>query len=421
MGRTARDRRQLPHPRPVQKIELSNNKLLLRGIAAVVFLVIGAFALSQAVSQLFSVESGWQTIEAVGNEASCASELVLVYDLGSSGLSASAEARQIRELYSGECRLLYQLFHTVESFEGVTNLRDINLHPNETLTVDGALYRALETVQRLGDRTIYLGPVYARYNYLFFCEDDARLADFDPWTSKDVRQEYETIAAYARDPASIDLQLLGEGQVRLFVSEEYLAYAQQEDIERFLDFGWLQNAFVVDEVAAVLTENGFTRGAVSSCNGFNRNLDDRPQTYSQHVYDSAGGTVYPAAVMAYEGPMSLVTLYDHPINEQDAFRVYSCEDGSIRTDYLSVEDGRCRNAVSDLLLYSETLGCAETAMRAAPVFIADTLDTEALGALAKSGIQSVYCEDRTIYGTDAALRLTDLFDAGGVRYTAQLG
>lgn len=421
MGRTARDRRQSPHPRPVQKIELSNNKLLLRGIAAVVFLLIGAFALSQAVSQLFSVESGWQVIEPAGNEASCASELVLVYDLGSSGLSASAEARQLRELYSNECRLLYQLFHTVESFEGITNLRDINLHPNETLTVDGALYRALETVQRLGDRTIYLGPVYARYNALFFCTDDAQLVDFDPWTSEAVRQEYEAVAAYARDPASIDLQLLGEGKVRLFVSEAYLAYAQREEIERFLDFGWLQNAFVVDEVAAVLSENGFTRGSVSSCNGFNRNLDDRPQTYSQHIYDSTGGTVYPAAVMTYEGPMSIVALYDHPITEQDAFRIYQCGDGSLRTDYLSVEDGRCRNALSDLLLYSETLGCAETAMRAAPVFIAGTFDAEALRALAKGGIQSVYCENRTVCGTDEALHLTDLFDANGIRYTAKLG
>ena len=411
----------MPYLPPVQKIELSQNKVLLRGIAAVVFLIIGAFALSQAVSQLFSVESGWQVIEAVGSEASCASELVLVYDIGSGELSASAEARQLRELYSDECRLLYQLFHTVESFEGVTNLRDINLHPNETLTVDGALYRALETVQRLGDRTIYLGPVYARYSYLFFCEDDAQLADYDPWTSEAVRREYEGVAAYARDPASIDLQLLGEGRVCLFVSEEYLAYAQREGIERFLDFGWLQNAFVVDEVAAVLSENGFTKGSVSSCNGFNRNLDSRPQTYSQHIYDRAGGTVYPAAVMAYEGPMSLVTLYDHPITEQDAFRIYSCGDGSVRTDYLSVEDGRCRSAVSDLLLYSDTLGCAETAMRAAPVFIADTLDTEALRTLAARGVQSVYCEARTIYGTDEALRLTDLFDAGDVRYTAELG
>ena len=101
-------------------------------------------------------------------------------------------------MYTAACRKAYQLFHTLESFEGVVNLREINLHPNETLTVDEGLYRAFETVQRSGERTLYLGPVYARFENVFSCIDDAQLVEFDPQASEDVRREYEAMAGYAR-------------------------------------------------------------------------------------------------------------------------------------------------------------------------------------------------------------------------------
>ena len=339
------------------------------------------------------------------------------YELGAGGVSVSAENRAVSQLYTDACGRMFQVFHTLESFEGVTNLRDVNLHPNETLTVDEVLYRAFETVQRRGDRTIYLGPVYERYNGLFRCNDDSQLPDFDPWLSQEVREEYETAAAFAVDPRAVDLRLLGGNQVCLYVSEEYLAYARQQEIERFLDFGWLTNAFAIDYLAQVLTENGYTHGSISSYDGFVRNLDDRELDYAMNLYDFADGEPCPAGVMNYRGPRSLVYLRDYPLNGEDGRRMYRLETGEVRTGYLSTKDGRCKSAAHDLTAYSDTVGCAEIALQIAPIYVADTLDATALEALADSGIQSVRMENRVIRGTDPGLTLTDLYEG----YTARLG
>lgn len=420
MGRRARDNR--PHLKPVERIQLSGEHMTLRLIAAAVFLLLGAAALTYAFTRLLSPETGWQTIEAGASEgANCGDEFVFFYELGAAGASVSAESKAVSRLYTDACRRMYQIFHTLESFEGMTNLREVNLHPNETLTVDEVLYRAFETVQRRGDRTIYLGPVYERYGGLFRCTDDSQLPDFDPYLSEEVRKEYEAAAAFANDPRAVELRLLGDNQVCLYVSEEYLAYARQWEIERYLDFGWLKNAFVIDYLAQVLTENGYTHGSISSYDGFVRSLDDRGLNYALNLYDFADGAVYPAGVMNYQGPRSMVYLRDYPLSEGDGRRMYRLETGEVRTSYLSPGDGRCKSAVHDLIVYSDRLGCAEIALQAAPIYVTDTLNVSALERLADSGTQSVRFENRVIRGTDPGLTLTDLYEGEGVRYTVSLG
>lgn len=419
MGRRARDNR--PHLKPVEKIQLSGEHITLRLIAAGICLLLGAAALAYAFTQLMTPESGWQTIEAsTTGGANCGSEFVLLYELGAGGTSVSSEKFYLTSLYTDACRKLYQLFHTVESFEGVTNLRDISLHPNETLTVDDALYRAFEKVQRYGDRTIYLGPVYARYGDLFYCTDDVQLVDFDPYLSDAVREEYGTVAAFARDPQSIDLRLLGEGKVCLYVSAEYLAYARQEGIERFLDFGWLKNAFIVDEIARTMIDCGCGRGSISSYDGFSCNLDGR-EPYALNVYDYADGRVYPAAVMKYQGAMSIAYLRDYPINGQDVQRLYRLQNGDVRTGYLDPEDGLCKSAAHDLICYSGGRCCADLALLAASVYVAESLDTQPLDRMTEYGVYSIWCRDRVVYGTDRSLTLTSLYEEDGVRYAVSLG
>ena len=409
MGRGAKENR--PHLKPVEKIQLSGEHLTLRLAAAAAFLLLGAGALAYTLVHLLSPEAGWQVIEAsVSGGAGCGDEFVFLYDLGAAGASASAESKAVSRLYSDACRKMFQVFHTLESFEGLTNLRDVNLHPNETLTVDEALYRAFETVRRHGDRTVYLGPVYERYNGLFSCADDSQLIDFDPYLSEEVRMEYEAAAAFASDPEAVDLRLLGDNQVCLYVSEEYLAYARQWGIGRYLDFGWLTNAFVIDYLAQVLTENGYTHGSISSYDGFVRNLDSRELDYAVNLYDYARGAVWPAGVMNYRGPRSMAYLRDYPLNDTDGRRMYRLATGEVRTGYLSIENGRCESAVHDLIVYADQAGCAELALRAAPIYVADALDVTALEALADSGTQSVRVENRVIRGTDPGLTLTELYE-----------
>lgn len=407
MARYAKDKR--PRLKPVEKVQLSEEHTLRRAVAAALFLLIGAAALVYAFVHVFTPEGGWQTIRAGTSEgATCGDDFTFLYELGAEDQAVAAESRGLTRLYTQACRTAYQLFHTDESFEGVVNLKEINGRPNETLEVDGALYRAFETVRAAGDRTVYLGPVFTRYDDLFNCQDDAQLTDFDPRLSRAVAEEYAAVAAYAGDPGHIDVELLGENQICLRVSEEYLAYAQREGIDRFLDFGWMKNAFIADCLADTLAQAGYTHGCISSFDGFARCLDGRETGYGLNLLEQREGVPIQVGVMEYHGPMSLASLRTFPAGEGDERRFYRLGNGETRTLYLDPADGLCRGAADSMVFYSQALSCAQLAVEAAPVFIADELDTSAAQALTGKGVQWILCQGGRITATDAELTVTNL-------------
>ena len=87
--------------------------------------------------------------------------------------------------------------------------------------------------------------------------------------------------------------------------------------------------------------------------------------------------------------------------------------------YLDVADGLQRTAADELIVYSETASCGELALKLAPIYVAETLDTAALTALAGEGVFSVWCEDETVLYTDPDALLSDFYEAGGVTYTGR--
>lgn len=410
MGRTARDNRDRSRPRPVERIELNQEHLGLRLIAAAVLLVFGAAMLAYAFMKLVSPEDGWRKVEASSSTGvNCAGDFTFIYYSGS-----AAQRKAVTAAYSELCRTAYEQFYELEAFEGVNNIYAINHSPNEPLTVDRALYDAFSAVAESGSRLIYLGPVYARYGNLFYCQDDVFLSDFDPALSEDVAREYREIAAFAGNPEMIRIELLGDSRIELVVAEEYLAYAAREGIENFIDFAWMRNAFIADYLAEELTARGFTRGALTSYDGFVRCLDGSGEEFSLQIYDRWGESVYGAAVMRYRGPMSIVSLRNYPLNDLDEGRFYQLRSGEIRTPYLDPADGRCKSAVSDLVCYASDRGCGEILLEMAPVYIADALQKDELARLAETGIASVYCEEGVIYPSDPMLTLGQVYDS---RYT----
>lgn len=411
MGRTARSSRDLPHPKPVQKIQLSEDAPTYRLIAAGLLLLLGAGALAYALLRLLAPEAGWKAIQAsAAGGPTCAEEFVFLYELGADGRSAGAEDRALSAKYTEVCRKAFQLFHTNESFEGMVNLREISRRPNEILEVDRVLWQAFAAVQEHGDRTVYLGPVYARYGDLFYCTDDAQLTDFDPYLSEEVRQEYAEAAAYAMDPRHVEVEVLEDSRICLRVSEEYLAYAQREGIDRFLDFGWMKNAFIVDYLAQTMMEEGFTHGCITSYDGFSRCLDDRTLGYSLNLYDyerSAGQPVQVGTV-EYQGPMSLISFRAFPVDVSDGQRSYQLRDGEVRTSYLDPRDGLCKNAVASMVCCSDSLSCAEMAMAAAPVFIAEAIDEGSLAGLEDKDVQYLYCQDKMLHASEGMPAVTGI-------------
>lgn len=406
----------MPHLKPVEKIELSEAHTGLRLLLTLVLLLAGAGFITYAFSSLFSADVGWCEIESGAAEYHCGGDFTFLYRLGETDLSATAEKKLITSLYSDATESAFQLFTNDVAYEDVHNVFYINRHPNEEIEVDPVLYKAFSLVQDYGNRCIYLAPIYARYDDLFYCTDDSQAVDFDPYLNPEVADDYAGIAAFANDTNAVDLELLGDSRIRLKVSEEYLAFARENEIESLIDFFWLKNAFIADYLADVMISNGYTRGCLSSKDGFVRNLDGSGESYSFSITDRVDQVLYAAAQMVYTGPVSIVDLRDYG----DGSQTYTFANGEIRTPYLDPQDGLCKSAVSELICYSREQGCAETLLQMIPAYLSDTFQPEILSDLAKSEIYSIYCQDGRVLYNDPALTLTNLYDRDSIRYSSQL-
>lgn len=408
MGRTARDKRENA-PKPVKHIELSEKNKKLRLIAAILFLCIGVGFIIYGVMSGLAPETGWNRISGSVPQAE---QFVFQYNFDEGGVNYSTANKQITALYDEAMGKCFKLFSEDTEYEDVTNLYLINREPNITQEVDGLLYNAFAEFEKDGGNYLYLAPIYNRYRNIFDCSNDTEIVNYEPSLNPEVKAEFDKLAEFAADRNSVKLELLGDNKVRLTVSEEYLKFAEEQGITDFIGFTRFTNAFIVDFVADVMEQNGFTACNIVSYDGYTRNLDNSGAEYALNIFDRVGNNIFPGAIWRYSGKKSIVSMRNYPLNSYDTQRFYEASDGKIYSDYFN-QQGEFKTAANNLICYSEK-SCAETALKTAEIFSGDTLEKSALEKL--SGIYSIFCENYTVIHTEKDAVITDYYNKDGITY-----
>lgn len=399
----------VPREKPVQKIELSEKYIKPRGILALVCLVLGLGLMGYGLLSALNTDPTWQQITASGSGAHCGEDFQLMYDFSQSGKNATAQEKILTNLYSQAAVDGYRAFTPDVLEEGLGNVAWLNAHVNETVTVEPGLYRALEQVVSSGDRQVYLAPAAEQYRHVFSSQSDGEAEAYDPEKNEAQGQWFSDLAAFVADPAAVDVILYGENRAMLFVSEEYLTFARENEIDRFLDFGWMTNAFLADYLAQTLVENGFTRGYLTSVDGFTRNLDDGDTKYYVNLLTGQGTSLESPGQICYQGPMSLVLLRRFDLGEGDR---YTYASGETVTAYLDPADCRSKAATDSLLAYSGSAGCAQLLLQVTRLYASDFLDVQGINDLRSAGIYAVWCQDKAVSYNDPSLDLR-LSENGG--------
>lgn len=415
MKRTARDR-SADGPKAVERIELDERATRRWVVILILAVVTALVSFGYVIVQRATVNSGWRDIEVNSTETNCGQDFVLTYHLGSSGISASRESKALTILYSDACEKAYRMFNSREWFEDTANLYTINYNVNRPVEVDPALYAAFELTERLDSRYVYLAPVYDEYHSLFFCNDDWETVAYDPWQSDDAAEYCAAVAAFARDPEQVHVRLLGDNTVQLCVSDEYLAFAEEYGIERFVDFYWMTDAFIIDYLAQALRDGGYTLGALSGHDGFVRCLGGEDMSFSYFVHDpQPGGGIASVARMDYPGDTALVNLHSFPLNTLKEIYYYQFEDGTFRTAIADIADGRSKGVVPSMIATSDSVGCAELLLSLLPLYATDALDEAALAELPSRGVYPLYCQAGDIVSTDPSVTLSAVAEGYRVR------
>lgn len=390
-------RNNTPNVRPVIRAELSDKNRALRWVLIIGFSCIALISLIIGLRAALVTEPGWEMVESASTESNCSGDFVFSYCYGRTQEDPSTEKKQLTLLYSELSESAYQIF-----YEGLAPIQE-NL--NQPVTVDPALYHALEQIQQSGNRTLYLAPVYAEYNPIFLSANEGEAMDYDPGQNPELAAYVGELAAFANDPSMINLELLENNQVCLRISNGYASYAADNEITEFLDFGWMVNAFIVDYLAEELADAGYTNGFISSYDGFTRNLDSRGEQFSLNLFDRESTNIYLAGTMQYTKPISIVFLRDFPMSQRDSFHYYAFTNGRIVSTYLDAVDGMSKCAVDSLTSYSYDAGCAQILLQQIPVFVADTWNAAAVEALTQAGVYSVWFEGTSLYCNDRDLSI----------------
>ena len=395
-------------PKPITHVEVSEKTRIFRIICAVVLLVIGVLALTVAFQSLLGKETGWQEVQFSSKERNCSEDFLFRYNFSGSGAEITAVNRKLEQIYEDGCVKGYQLFTPDEGFDGVQNIYYVNHHVNEAVTVDPVLYGAFQKLE--GTPWLYLGPAYAHYYNIFYNADAYMVEALDPALSQEASAYLAEIAAFAADPEAIHLELLDNYRVKLHVSDAYLAFAEREEIEDFIDFAYLTNAFIIDYLADSLAEQGLTNGYLVSTDGYTRNLDNE-NTYSFTIFDRDSNVIYPAGVMEYQGPASIVFLKDYSTAQSDLH--YRASGDHMIHLFADPADGMYRTSTENLVSYSYNSGCADVALKMLPSFIGSQFSVP-------EDVFSVWCQDETIFYNDESIRVTNLLKGENVTYKAVL-
>ena len=395
-------------PRPVTRVELSEKNKTLRLIAAIALLIIGAVGITVGIMSLLNKETGWQKVQIAPQERNCSENFVLQYNFSGSGAEATAVNSKLQTAYGAACVKAYQLFTPDEAIEGVNNVYYVNHNPNKEITVDPVLYWAFEKME--GTPWLYLGPVYTHYYNLILNTEESLVKELDPLVSSQAAAYVGKLAEFAADRNAVSLELLGNNRVKLHVSQEYLAFAAAEEMDTFLDFAYLTNAFIIDYLADTLIAEGLTEGYLASVDGYTRNLVGT-ETFNFNIFDRVGDTVYPAGVMNYRGPVSIVFLKDYALTASDAF--YRGSGDHIVHLFADPLDGIYRTSRANLVSYSYDTGCADVVLSMLPAFVGNETSLP-------EDVFSVWCEDSTICYNDPAVSFGSLLKSDAISYQTAL-
>ncbi len=397
-----------PPVKPVRSIQVPVTVTKKKVLLIASLLAVGIALIVWAIVAFLTVPKGWANIEPPpGLENTCVYEFSLRYLLGETDEKTNREKNAVTELYVQAAEDAYRIFSENE-IKDVKNIYYINQHVGEKVQVDPALYNALALLTEDGRRALYLAPIHENNRALIACTDDTWAEEYDPTRNEDTEILYSELLTFIQDPEHVELELLGENQVRLVVSDEYQKYTEENGFDKFITLDWTRNAFVTDYIADALIARGYCNGILTSYDGYIRNLGTK-EVLEQAIFDGTVNRNYRVATMQHTGVGAMIWMRNYPISMDDLnVDYYVWENGRVSHTRLDAADGLPKSACSDFVVYSRSLSCAQILDRTMDVYIADQMDWEAVADLPGAGVEFVAVDKGIVYASDRDVTFSNL-------------
>ncbi len=378
--------------KPVKSVELNSKHIKLR----VVILILALLTFVGSVIALFyfllHTDDGWQSLSISYGFLNNDKAISLNYYLGKSG-NATNEKKAIENMTISAIEKSYKNLDNYSPYEDYNNVYMINHNYNKDILVDDFLYDALKKAK--GYKTLYLGPIMDYYDAIISSdENDAK--NYDPVYNEEINEFFLNTLEYINDESQINIEIKDNNIIRLNISLDYLNYAQENDIENFISFSWLKNAFIMDYIADKLINYKYTYGFLTSVDGYSINLGC-DESFMMYLYDY-NKVAKNVASFEYQGRLNIVSKKNFIINTTDKNYIKQYSEDDRRTYLVDYRTGISNEASNYYVAASKNISLSDIALNLEKVYICDEINKSEF----LSDISYFWVDSNKIYYSDSS-------------------
>lgn len=263
-------------------------KRIIRFFLFLLAVAVAVTAFATAVRGWLHRDSGYYDVD---YSAQTATELFdsgvhLKYYLSGSSADIRAKLREVQGAYSDQLLWISRQMDAKNTYEGITNLASLNAAPGEWVEIGEALEKVLRdakdrTAQR-GPYSLFAGPLHQEWQTLRYLDEPQSR---DPLNDEEEAALLAALTGFIGDGISFSLDLEA-GRARLNVSEDYRAWAKEQEIDApVLDLNLMKDAYVLHDLACAMTQMGYTAGYLYTDSGLSVLLN----TAGEMAYALVGG------------------------------------------------------------------------------------------------------------------------------------
>lgn len=397
-------------PKPVKKIELDERHIKLRIILLIVFSLLAVGAIFFTLYKIANKDNGWQQVTLrTRDSAKLENDFYFSYYVKSASEYRKVSAAYDKYFISAKKDL-------DDNNDYSNNVYYINHHPNTEIEISPFLYECFSDI--LSDTNyLYLGSINHYYDQIIYNIDDTFINKYDPMSNTDIANIVNDLLTYINN-GDVELKLLDDNKIKLYVSNDYLSFLDYHDIDKIIDFSWLENAYIIDYLKTNLKKDGFKRGIIRTYDGYNISLDDDSYNYKYTLFDEINNHSGKIGEFIYNANSTIVNFKNFIVYNKDMSFIRYMSDNTRRTYYISNIDGFSKASTRYLLSYSNN-SCVKTAKMLSNIYINDTFD-ESLINLNKDNYNFIWYDNYNVYHTDKDVEINITFSTEEYKYTEVL-
>jgi hypothetical protein len=371
-------------------------KTIITLVLIVVAAIAGVFAMFAMLERAAHRDPGYYKLEAPKSDSAplYAHDYTFEHYFEGESMAIKYAVEKCSNLYGDILLRIYKLTDARNQYENCKNIAYLNAHKGEEVELEKELFDILVSAYELtqaGEFNMFAGALNGAWNDIIYSSEPA---EFDPLVNEAQNRRISLAVESAVSVPYFTFEIVDEANhiIKFGTTMGYKSFTEAADLgEAVIDLGRLRDAFIIDTVCALMEQQGYDNGYMTSISGVTKALSNMHSEGHEYV---AHGLANGGAVQAFSLPMlagsACCTLRSFGLEGELGYYTLQSDAGELlRSPNYSLKTGEVNDAVLTACAFIEKGSAVEAWIGAYPFSYARTLCFEtSLGETTDSGSDS---------------------------------